>query len=309
MSDTLSFKIADLSRRLSLSPNSNHEYLEEELSKIGTYRFATRSECLEYIANFLSLIEDPKIQREKQENLVAWNRGWGENLSLIEEEGFSEETVRPKYLRKHKFLRFAKDIIVSENPMLEFQLFEVVRKLLFQEFMHPYDEIHEFGCGSGGNLWLLSKLFPDKSLTGYDWAIPAVQIANKMGNDLNRKIKGRELNFFDPSINLNFSSSSALVSIHALEQIGNSHQKLLKAILRAKPSIVVHYEPIMENYDINNCFDFLAMKYSRKRNYLEGYLKALIKAENEGLLQIIQSQRPEIGGVWHESSLIVWKPI
>ena len=103
--------------------------------------------------------------------------------------------------------------------MLEFQLFEVVRKLLFKEFMHPYDEIHEFGCGSGGNLWLLSKLFPEKSLTGYDWAIPAVQIANKMGNDLNRKIKGRELNFFDPSINLNFSSSSALVSIHALEQI------------------------------------------------------------------------------------------
>lgn len=309
MSDTISFNIADLSKRLCLSPDSNHQYLDKELSKIGTYRFATRSECLEYIANFLNLIENPKIQREKQENLVAWNRGWGENLSLIEEEGFSEETVRPKYLRKHKFLRFAKDIIVSENPMLEFQLFEVVRKLLFQEFMHPYDEIHEFGCGSCGNLWLLSKLFPEKSLTGYDWATPAVQIANRMGNNLNREIKGRELNFFDPSINLNFSSSSALVSIHALEQIGNSHQKLLKAILRAKPSIVVHYEPIMENYDINNCFDFLAIKYSRKRNYLEGYLKALVNAENEGLLQIIHSQRPEIGGVWHESSLIVWKPL
>ena len=309
MSDTLSFNIADLSNRLSLSPDSNYQYLEEELSKIGTYRFATRSECLEYIANFLNLIEDPKIKRENQENLVAWNRGWGENLSLIEEEGFSEETVRPKYLREHKFMRFAKDIIVSENPMLESQLFEVVRKLLFQEFMYPYDEIHEFGCGSGGNLWLLSKLFPDKSLTGYDWATPAVQIANKMGKALNRKIKGRELNFFDHSINLNFSNSSALVSIHALEQIGNSHQKLLQAILKAKPSIVVHYEPIMENYDINNCFDFLAIKYSRTRNYLEGYLKALIKAENEGLLQIIRSQRPEIGGVWHESSLIVWKPL
>ena len=309
MSDTLSFNIADLSKRLSLSPASNHQYLEKELSKIGTYRFATRSECLEYISKFLNLIEDPKIQRKKQENLLAWNRGWGENLSLIEEEGFSEVTVRPKYLRKHKFLRFAKDIIVTENPMLEFQLFEVVRKLLFQEFMHPYDEIHEFGCGSGANLWLLSKLFPDKSLTGYDWATPSAQIANKMGKDLNRKIKGKVLNFFDPSINLNFSSSSALVSIHALEQIGNSHQKLLKAILSAKPSIVVHYEPIMENYDINNCFDFLAIKYSRKRNYLEGYLNALIKAEDEGLLQIIQSQRPEIGGVWHESSLIVWKPL
>ena len=309
MTNTLSFDINDLSKRLSLSHESNYQYLEKELSKIGTYRFATRSECLEYIANFLNLIEDPRIHRERKENLEVWNRGWAENLALIEEVGFNDKSVRPKYLRKHRFLRFAKDIIVSKNKSLEFQLFEVVRKLLFQEFLHPYDEIHEFGCGSGGNLWLLSKLFPDKSLTGYDWATSAVQIANKMGNDLNRKIKGRILNFFDPSINLNFSSSSALVSIHALEQIGNLHQKLLKAILMAKPSIIVHYEPIMENYDINNCFDFLAIKYSRKRNYLDGYLKALITAENEGLLQIIHSQRPEIGGVWHESSLIVWKPL
>lgn len=309
MSDTLSFNIADLSRRLSLSPDSNHQYLEEELSKIGTYRFATRSECLEYIANFLSLIEDPKIQREKQENLVAWNRGWGENLSLIEEEGFSEETVRPKYLRKHKFLRFAKDIIVSENPMLEFQLFQVVRKLIFQDFLHPYDQIHELGCGSGGNLWALAKLFPDKSFTGYDWATPAVQIANKMGNDLNRKIVGKEINFFEHSTNLNFSSSSAVVSVHALEQIGKSHQNLLKTILEAKPSIVLHYEPIMENYDKNNCFDLLAMQYSRKRNYLEGYLEALLHAEKNGLLKILLSKRPEIGGVWHESSLVVWKPL
>lgn len=309
MSDTLNFNIADFTKRLSLSSSSNDQYLEEELTKIGTYRFATRSECLEYITNFLNLIENPKIHRERNENLEVWNRGWEENLSLIEEVGFSEETVRPKYLRKHRFLRFARDIIVSENPMLESQLFEVVKKLLFQEFLHAYDEIHELGCGSAGNLWTLAKLFPDKSITGYDWATPAVQIANKMGNDLNRKIVGKEINFFESSTNLNFSSSSAVVSVHALEQIGTSHQNLLKAILEAKPSIVLHYEPIMENYDKNNCFDLLALKYCRKRNYLDGYLDALIKAEKNGHLQIIRSQRPEIGGVWHESSIIVWKPL
>lgn len=309
MNFTQNFILDDLANRLSISSIFNSDSLAEELSSIGSYSFASKSECLEYISEFLKLIDNPRIQREKEENFEAWNKGWGENLSIIEEKGYSDETVRPRYLRKHKFLRFERDIIVSPNPMLEFQLFQVVRKLIFNEFLQPYDEIHELGCGSGGNLWTFANLFPDKRLIGYDWAKAAVQIADNMGLYLNRKIVGKELNFFEPSSNLNFSNSSAVVSVHALEQIGKSHQNLLTAIINGKPSIVVHYEPIMENYDENNCFDLLAIKYSRKRKYLEGYLNALLQAEKDGHLRILLSKRPEIGGIWHESSLIVWKPL
>jgi hypothetical protein len=71
----------------------------------------------------------------------------------------------------------------------------------------------------------------------------------------------------------------------------------------------VNYEPIDEFYDPENLWDYLALKYSRKRGYLSGYLTSLQRLADAGRIEILEAIRPYLGGVYHEASLIAWKVI
>lgn len=102
---------------------------------------------------------------------------------------------------------------------------------------------------------------------------------------------------------------SAIVTIHAFEQLGTNFAGILDFIIKSRPQIVVQYEPVLEYYSENNLYDFLALKYCRKRNYLENYLTALKQLEQQKRIEIIADYRPFLGGVLHESSLIAWRPL
>jgi len=50
-------------------------------------------------------------------------------------------------------------------------------------------------------------------------------------------------------------------------------------------------------------------KYTKKRNYLFGYLSTLRSLEKRGDIKILQEQRT-FGGQYHEGySFVVWKPM
>ena len=284
------------------------EVVAEVLSR-AQLRLANTAEREEYILEFVRRIRNPRIARDDQVNLEAWNQGWQENLVQIHSDGLTEENVKPRYFRGSKFFRFRKDLWVTENPQLEYDLFVACRRLIFSYYLSDAPGILELGCGSCGNLHLLSRMFPKKRLKGCDWATPSVELANKIGRILHRDISGERLDFLDPPKDLGLSPGDAVISIHALEQIGNRHGALIESLLQSKPSIVLHYEPTMELYDQSNLYDTLASWYSGIRKYLNGLLDLLRKLESEGRIELLKVRRPEIGGIMHEASLIVWRPI
>ena len=136
-----------------------------------------------------------------------------------------------------------------------------------------------------------------------------MEIANLLGRERKQHIRGELFNMLNPPSEFSLSKKSAVITIHALEQLGKNHESLLQTLVDAGPGIVVHCEPIVEFYDEDNMFDYLAKWYSQKRNYLEGFWPALKKLEKDGKIEIMQAHRPALGGVFHEASLIVWKPL
>lgn len=285
---------------------SDHE-VRDVLSR-AKLRPANQREREEYILEFLKRIRNPKIVRDDQENLEAWNEGWQENLDEIRNSGLTEANVKPRYFRGSKFFRFKKDLWVTDNLQLEYDLFVACRRLLFNHYLANAPGIVELGCGSCGNIHLLSRMFQDKRIRGCDWATPSVELANEIGKIQERDISGVQMDFLNPPKDLRLGQGDAVISIHALEQIGNRHQKLIESLVNSKPSIVLHYEPILELYDDNNLYDNLAAWYSTLRNYLNGLLDYLRDLESKGRIEILKVCRPEIGGIMHEASLIVWKP-
>ena len=72
----------------------------------------------------------------------------------------------------------------------------------------------------------------------------------------------------------------------------------------------VHLEPLVELYDEDSLFDYPAIRYHRKRGYLDGYLTALRKLEREGRAEILDTRRLQFGSFFQEGySLVMWKPL
>jgi hypothetical protein len=286
------------------------EQLLSGLSHINTeYREANLVDFEEYVLYVLRLINLPDITRTKEENLEAFEKGWGENLESISPGNISLESLKPKYFRGSKFLRYSKKLIITDNLDLEYDLFTLARYLIFNKYLSKAEDIYEFGCGSCQNLLMLSEIFPSKRLYGLDWTNASTRIAGLLSESQNRNIAGIVFDMMAPSPDIVLKPHSAVFTVHALEQLGREYEKLLSFIMTAKPDIVFHYEPIVEFYDHDNLLDYLAVLYSQKRNYLSGFWTALCKLQEQNRIEILESRRPYLGGVIHEASLIAWRPL
>jgi len=294
--------------------NCTKEELPEQFFTImkntnTTYKEADLQDYKEFFYNTITYINSLDARTE-EENYSAFEKGWNENLELFNSDTTSLEHLRPKYVQPGKFLRFNRELIVAENPYLEYDLFTLARYILFSKYLSSYDDIYEFGCGSCQNLHMLSQMYPSTRLYGTDWSESSVKIAEKLGTSQHLNTKGYLFDMLHPPSDFTLQPNSAVFTIHTLEQLGTGFDKFLSFLLKSKPGIVLHYEPIREFYDPDHLLDYLAILHDSKRNYLSGYATALQKLEEQKKIEIIESRRTYLGGPLHEStSVLVWKPV
>lgn len=281
---------------------------EEVASRLLTFRGATVAEVESWATMVLERMHRPQARRSPEENQEAFERGWKENLETALREGVSAASLRPRYFRATPFLRYRHGLIVSENEHLEHDLFTLVRLLVFHRYLADCSAIQEYGCGSCGNLLLLGGMFPAKTFRALDWAEASVEIAEVIARHTGLDLAGSVLDMRRPPEAELLADGTAVLTVHALEQLGQDFDPLIDHFLTARPRRVVHLEPILEFYEPTNVYDHLAIEYSRRRGYLDGYLTRLRQLEAEGRLEIVKAVRPAIGGVIHEASLIVWEP-
>jgi hypothetical protein len=276
-----------------------------------SYEPATDADLEEYILQFLRLDDNPSLVRTREENLAAFERGWTENFEELKAsgpEGF-DEALKPKYYRGSRFFRYNRQLVTTGNSQLEYELSMIARLCLFYSYLKDAGTVCELGCGTCANLLLLSRLYPNKRLMGLDWTTTSKKIAEELGRRLDRDISGHVFDMLDPDSSFTIPEGAAILSIHAFEQLGRDFDKTLAFILDARPSLVVQYEPVFDFYVSDRLLDHLALRYCRRRGYLDGYYGRLRELEKDGKIQILDAFRPYLGGVLHESSVLVWKPL
>ena len=275
-----------------------------------TCRLPTIGEFEEYVLNFLKLEENAGLARSREENRLAFERGWSENLEELKASSPDsyEMALKPKYYRGSKFFSYDNELVVTSNLQLEYELFVIARFCLFHAYLRNVDIIVELGCGACANLLLLSKVLPKTKLIGLDWTSASSEIAVELGRRLLKPISGHVFDMLAPDFSLEIPKGAAIISIHAFEQLGHVFGPALEFIVRSRPSIVMQYEPALEFYDDNRLMDLLALRYCRRRGYLQGYYSRLLEMERDGKIRILAAYRPYLGGVLHESSVLLWKP-
>ena len=244
-------------------------------------------------------------------NIDKWEKGWGENLDAYIESNGDPEALTPRYFRDGK-MRYRQDFIqaVDDGARFEIEYYKAVRKIIFSRYMADVDSVVEFGSGPGTSLLMLSQMYPDKPLIGCDWATSSQEIIKAISERTGKRMTGVRFDMFQPNNDVSYTDQSAIVSLAAMEQLGDNWQPFFDYLMSTGAKRIIHLEPIVELYDADNLVDFLAIEYHKKRGYLQGFYARLQDLEAQGKVEISEARRLKFGSQYHEAyTLLVWRPI
>lgn len=239
-----------------------------------------------------------------------WEKGWAEAFVAFVSSGHALHSLIPKYLRKDKTVRFMGRYILPSAEHFELDFYNLFRHWLYSRYLDKADSIYEFGCGTGYNLAIISKLFPLKETFGLDWVRSSIELVDLIGETNSLNMKGIQFDMANPDYALDVPKTSALLTMNSMEQLGSDYHDLLNFFVEKAPSLCVHAEPFIELYDDEDLMDYLAIRYHKARNYLDGFVNAVRNLERQGKAEIIKIKRVKFGSLYHEAySLLIWRPL
>lgn len=274
-----------------------------------SYSSLNRTERDMLILDVLQRIESGNMEPAGPEGKDRWIQGWSENLQDYCSNNYNPKFLIPKYVHPNRPLRLFQDYIKSENGLFELDFYTVLRMWIFCNYLKNAPTIYEFACGPGYNLYMLATLFKDKELHGLDWAEPAVQLVNLIGETSGMNIKGHQFDMFHPDHSMYLASGSAVITLGGLEQLGYKFKPFINYLLDQKPSIVIHVEPALELYDENILLDYIAIRFHKKRKYLSGFFPYLRELEKLKIIKIHKLHRMFFGSLFHDGwSIAIYEP-
>lgn len=266
---------------------------------------AEREKCL--LRAYKTLYNDLKVSGEHRKQ--DWEKGWRENLNEYVQNYFDSNSLIPKFVRQKEYIRFQGNYIYPANPNFETAFVTVLRNFLFEKYFKTFDDICEFGCGTGHNLIHLAKLWPEKKLYGLDWAESACELIDTIAKTKQLNLKSKKFDMFYPEWDKTLGPETAVFTIGAMEQIGTRFSNFVDFLISKEIGICLNVETIYEMYDQDSLFDLVAAKYLEKRNYLQGFYGHLKKMESKNKVRILEARRT-FGSFYHDGySYIVWQPI
>ena len=273
------------------------------------YRKINQSERDQIILSVLRRLDSGELSKSGKKNKIRWERGWSENLENFTKNNYDISRLVPLYLKPNQPMRFCGDYIMPLDSRFEVNWYTIFRIWFFSEYLKDSSFIYEFGCGTGYNLPILAKLYPEKKLHGLDWVEASRDIVNKLAKRYNWNMEGRLFDMFSPDEKLIIKDNGAILTMDALEQLGENYKIFLDYLLKKFPLICAHMEPLVELYDQDNLFDYLAIKFHKKRGYLGNFLTSLKKMESENKIRIIKIKKVALGNLYHDAyCFVVWRP-
>ena len=254
-------------------------------------------------------LQNSAVKKSGAHRIGDWQAGWGANRDEFNET-CSYESLIPKYFGKFPYVRWCQDFIKPVNKDFEYNMAQVLQYWIFEKHFSELDNIYEFGCGTGHNLFRAEEVNPTASITGLDWADSSQKVIEDINRVYGRNFGCHNFDFFNIDEDYKLGQNSGVYTFAALEQVGESHEDFLNYLIQQNPKICVHIEPIGEMLNPeNNFIDFLSVEYFKKRNYLDGFVRTLKDLQAHNKIEIISQQRSYIGSFFVDGySIVIWRP-
>lgn len=273
------------------------------------YRKIEGNERDRLILKVLKHIDSENITVAGRERLATWEKGWSENLQEFIESGYDIDKLFPKYFKINVPVRLNRNYVMPIHEDFVLNVTKLFRSWLYHKYFQEVENIYEFGCGSASNLAYLASIYPQKKIYGFDWTKSSQEIIRLLVQYYDWPIKGNLFDLFRPDENIQIEPNSIVFTFAALEQLGKNYEPFLNFLLQKSPKLCVNIEGLQELYEKDKLLDYLALKYHKRRNYLDGFLTRLCKLEEDGKIEIIKVHHQLFGNLFDDShSYVIWKP-
>jgi len=292
------------------------DYIKEEPSvlikkqlKDLEYENLSKQEEKKLILKIIKTIYEKRIIKSGKDYKKYWEEGWNENYKNYKKSKKNYELI-PKYFFKSNIARIGNRLISTKTKLFDFKILRIITNYVYEKYLINEINIVEFGCGTGHNLIALSKINKKANILGLDWSKSSQKIL-KLLNKKYKRFSGYTFDYFNPKfskkIKLNEEEWSCF-TVASLEQVGHNYKKFINFLKLKKPKIIVNIEPINELMSQDKILDYLSVKYSLNRNYLNNYYYYLKKLEEKKIIKILEVKKSHFGSLYINGySIIVWK--
>lgn len=256
---------------------TDYEYLSEQETDI----------VLHHIEEHINTVKTTPTQNQ-------WNDAWDE-ISKCD----APKYFKPRLTLDNKGIyRYKQQYIKSAYQNLEGEFHNELLNRVQDKWLSDVDCVVEFGCGTGHNLQKIRNKNPNIKVYGSDWAGSSQKILEKNNipswNFDMKKSDGklpREIFEHD---------SICFLTVGSLEQLGTEWSNFTNFMFNFRPYKSIHIEPIIELYSSSNIVDQMAIKYHKKRNYLNGFFKYLL-----GTDELKFYERTTFGNTYNEGFTVL----
>jgi hypothetical protein len=286
-------------------------YVKAKIEEYGLmYYEVTPEERDACIKKIVSVLIDPNLTKAGEGRYEQWEKGWSENLEKLTN-NLDSESIIPHYFGKHNFVRINQRFIKPASKNFEYYSLCLILEWIFDKYIRDANAVYEFGCGTGYHLLHARKINLTAKLWGLDWTAASQEIIRKFAaKHDDSKFFAHKFDYFNPDKDFVLEKSSIVYTVASLEQVGTRFDRFVDFLMKNRPRLCIHIEPIAELLDEDNLLDYLSIEYFKKRNYLSGYITYLRKLEKQDKIIIHRAQRTFIGSLFIEGySVIVWSPI
>lgn len=308
---TKELTIDDLAKLFGTTSDDLSEKCSDLISSCDlSYRDLDSDERDQVLLDILKKIDSSDLKKAGESRKEDWINGWQENLDEFISSEYNLKTLIPKYFKTGVHARFDGDFIYSDAEMFVFNEMDIFREWLFKTYFSNFENIYEFGCGTGHHLVKLASIYPNKNYYGFDWAEQSQDILSCIKDNYQWNIVGKKYDYFAEKYDIEIKENSAVFTFTSLEQVGEKYKEFVDFLLEQKPKLVLNIEPLDYVYDTNQLSDYLGKKYHEKRNYLKNYAQYLMSLEEEEKIEILKCHHHPFGNLFNDTwSYIVWKVI
>jgi hypothetical protein len=269
----------------------------------------------EIVLNILRKIENDQQVIGAPERTKVWHNGWKENLDAFLEKKNLDQIV-PKFIRPNKIIRYNGGFIAPQNPYFERDFARLIQIYIYDRFIAgKVKNVYEFGSGSCFNLVALMELDTAREIKffGSDFVQSSVDLCNQIGAYFESKtgvnvLRGDLFNMKYPNYDYQILPDSCVFTFGAIEQLASEFHHFLHYLIKQRPRIIFHVEPVVENYNPDDLFDHLQIRFHEKRGYTKGLLPSIQYLASQGVCRLVDSRRLNFGSEMFEGyHLIAWE--